>query len=91
MARGRFAGPREHRENATEFYKLVLGWQQAKGHGDRGARRAARGLPAATAANAVPAHGRRFITAALADGTPLDELAMLTAELERRLRDKTIR
>jgi hypothetical protein len=49
------------------------------------------GLPAATAANAVPAHVRRFITAALADGTPLDDLAMLTAELERRLRDKTIR
>jgi hypothetical protein len=46
------------------------------------------GLPAATAANAVPSHVRRFIAAALADGTPLDDLAMLTAALESRLRGK---
>lgn len=76
-----------HTNRATEFYKLVLGWQRARGHG-KSARQAAIGLPAATAGNAVPAHVRRFITAALADGTAWDDLAMLTAELERRTRGK---
>ncbi|MDT8900849.1 hypothetical protein [Anaeroselena agilis] len=70
---------------------MVLGWQRAKGHRGKAARKAAMGLPVATAANAVPAHVRRFNEAALEDGTPLDDLAMLTAELGRRLRDKKIR
>lgn len=74
-----------HRNRATEFYKLVLRWQRERGHG-RAARQAAIGLPAATAGNVVPAHVRRFIEAALADGTAWDDLAMLTAELERRMR-----
>lgn len=91
MARERYLSPQEHRDNATEFYKLVLGWQRGRGHRGKAARQAAIGLPTATAANAVPEHVRRFIAAAMADGTPMDDLAMLTAELERRLRGKRIR
>ena len=45
MNRGRYISPKEQRENATEFYKLVLRWQRERGHG-RAARQAAIGLPA---------------------------------------------
>ncbi len=84
VAQDRYITPQEHRENATEFYKLVLKRQQERqgAHG-RNSRLAAIGLPAATAANAVPTHVKRFIAAALADGTPWDDLVMLVGELER--------
>lgn len=90
--RTRCITPEEHRENATEFYKLVLKRQKEK-HGDPGrkSRLAAMGLPAATAANAVPSHVKRFIAAALADGTPWGDLVMLTTELERQMQGKRVR
>lgn len=85
----RYISPEEQRENATEFYKLVLRRQRERqgAHGGN-SRQAAIGLPAALAANAVPSHVRRFIAAALADGTPWDDLVMLVEELERLMRGK---
>lgn len=87
MSRNRYISPQEHRENATEFYKLVLGWQKSR-HGAHGirSRQAAIGLPEAARANRVPTHVRQFIQCALADGTPMDDLNILIGELERRMR-----
>jgi hypothetical protein len=83
----RTAKQERHHDRACAFYKMVLRWQRERqgGHG-RSSRQAVMGLPEAVRGNSTHAHVKRFIEAALADGTPWDDLHMLVAELEKRAR-----
>lgn len=45
-------------------------------------------MPIALRAGRGRDHVRDFIRAALADGTPIDDLVFLAEELEREMRDK---
>lgn len=71
----------ERRRRAAEFYKTVLRLQSRRGNGYGNARQAAIGLPVALQANRGRAHVRSFINAAMADGTPIDDLILLAEEL----------
>lgn len=81
---GRRGNSQEHRDNAAEFYKLLLRWQRLKQQPSKGSRRAAIGLPAAMRADNVASHVREFIMTALDDGTSLATLQALVEELESK-------
>lgn len=73
------------RRRAAEYYKKVLRWQNHRGRGYANARQAAIGLPAALQSIRGREHVRAFVDAALADGTPLDDLILLAEELAREM------
>jgi len=75
----------ERRRRAAEFYKKVLRWRHQRGQSFVNARQAAIGLPAALQNSRGREHVRVFIEAALADGTPLDDLILLAEDLAREM------